>query len=171
MLRAVLHMAAIKSHFPFNASELSWELCFWIVLLSHLSQTSTPTDFELNTRALMMHRSISECGVYIYVCFFLPSLIQFAVCFPDYKGQKCLRDEIQIQIWWFLLFRPQLLPLCSWTVLEGKHLDPFYLSVIHGTRLLRSLLSQSHWGGTQIRLFFSGLRPCSKGSVFKTHMS
>lgn len=27
MLCTVLHMAAIKSHFPCNASELSWELC------------------------------------------------------------------------------------------------------------------------------------------------
>lgn len=51
-------------------------------------------------------------------------------------------------------FHPQLLPLCFWTVLEGKHLDPFYLSVIHGTHLPRSLLFQSHWGGTQIRLFW-----------------
>lgn len=34
VLCTVLHMATIKSHFPCNASELSWELCFWSVLLS-----------------------------------------------------------------------------------------------------------------------------------------
>lgn len=68
VLGTVLHMATIKSHFPCNASRLSWELCFWTVLRLHVSQTSTPTDLGLNTRALVIHQSIPEWG--IGVCFF-----------------------------------------------------------------------------------------------------
>lgn len=78
MVCTVLHMATIKSHFPCNASELSWELCFWMCVVFACLSDIDPYRFRIEyscTNNSPIHLQVGNVFFFFFCCCFHLNLI------------------------------------------------------------------------------------------------